>query len=62
MELRGRHADVEVGTQWPRDVRGKELTQTQAGNAADHFADQVAVGQRVVTGGRPGFPPGRLRG
>src|SRR5262249_24948170 len=45
MELRGRQADVEVGAQRPRKVRGKELTQALAGDAPDHFADQVAVGQ-----------------
>ena len=62
MELRGRQADVEVGAQRPRNVRGKELTQALAGDAPDHFADQVAVGQHVVARGRPGFPPGRLGG
>jgi hypothetical protein len=43
MELRGRQADVEVGAQRPRNVRGKDLTQALAGDAPDHFADQVAV-------------------
>ncbi len=62
MELRGRQADVEVGAQRPRDLRGEELAQALAGDAPDHFADQVAVGQRVVARGRPGLPPGRLRG
>ena len=37
---------MEVGTQRPRKVRGKELAQAPAGDAPDHFADQVAVVQQ----------------
>ena len=61
VELRRRQADVEVGAQRPRDLRGEELAEAPAGDAPDHFADQVAVGQCVIARGRPGFPPGRLR-
>ena len=42
MELRERQADVEVGAQRNRNVRGKELTQALAGDTPDHFAAQVA--------------------
>ena len=62
MELRVWQADVEVGAQRPRNLRRKELAQALAGDAPDHFADQVAVVQHVVARGRPGFPPGRLGG
>ena len=61
MELRERQTDVKVGAERPRNVRGKKLAQALAGDAPDHFADQVAVGQHVVARGRAWFPPRRLR-
>src|SRR5204862_7796929 len=48
------------GAQRPRNLGGEELAQALAGDAPDHFADQVAVGHHVVARARPGFPPGRL--
>src|ERR1700692_2447608 len=49
----GGRADVEVGAQRTRNLRRQEFARALAGDSPDHFADQVAVVQRVVARGRP---------
>jgi CubicO group peptidase (beta-lactamase class C family) len=57
MELRGRQADVKVGAQRTRNLRRQELAQALAGDAPDHFADQVlGAPVRFGTGFALGHP------
>ena len=58
----GGQPDVEIGAQRPGHLAREERAQADPGDPADHLADQVALGHRVVAGLRPRLPAGRLRG
>ena len=60
--VRGVEADVEVGAERLRHLAAEERAQRHAGDALQDLALQLALRDRVVAGGRPRLPPGRLPG
>lgn len=53
-----REAAREVDAERSGDLLPQELPRQQAGDPADHFADQESEGDRVVAGPGAGLPPG----
>ena len=60
--LAGGQADVEVGAEGLGDLLPEDGPEGAAGDAADHLAHQVALGQGMIAGGRSRLPEGRLGG
>jgi hypothetical protein len=55
-------ADVEVGTERPRQFGDEELTEFRSGDPAHHLSDEVPLVEGVVSGELAGLPPWSLGG